>query len=156
MTQAELPTSEVMAIPVTPPPHHPEKWKWYDYFTFNIDHKVIGIQYLVTSFIFYLIGGLMALAMRAELATPASDFLSPDLYNAFLTNHGTIMIFLWIVPASIGGFGNFLVPLMIGARDMAFPKLNALAFWVTVPAGMLIMGSFFLAVPSRAGPLIHR
>lgn len=122
---------------------HPEKWKWYHYFTFNIDHKVIGIQYLVTSFFFYLVGGAMALTMRAELATPNSDLVDPNFYNALMTNHGTIMIFLWIVPGAIGGFGNYLVPLMIGARDMAFPKLNALAFWVTVPAGLLIVGSFF-------------
>jgi cytochrome c oxidase subunit I len=123
---------------------YPQKqWKWYDYFTFNVDHKVIGIQYLVTTFIFYLFGGLMAVAMRTELATPDSDFLNPTLYNAFLTNHGTIMIFLWIVPAAIGGFGNYLIPLMIGARDMAFPKLNALAFWLTVPAAILLFASFF-------------
>ena len=122
---------------------HPDKWKWYDYFTFNVDHKVIGIQYLVTSFIFYLIGGFMAVLMRTELSTANSDFLNPDLYNAFLTNHGTIMIFLWIVPAAIGGFGNYLIPLMIGARDMAFPKLNALAFWLNPPAGALLLGSFF-------------
>jgi cytochrome c oxidase subunit 1 len=83
---------------------------------------VIGIQYLVTSFIFYLIGGFMAVLMRTELATANADFLNPTLYNAFLTNHGTIMIFLWIVPAAIGGFGNYLIPLMIGARDMAFPE----------------------------------
>ena len=121
---------------------HPDKWKWYHYFTFNVDHKVIGIQYLVTSFIFYLVGGAMALTMRAELATPSADLLDPNLYNALMTNHGTIMIFLWIVPGAIGGFGNYLVPLMIGARDMAFPRLNALAFWVTVPAGILIVGSF--------------
>ncbi len=118
-------------------------WKWYDYFTFNVDHKVIGIQYLVTSFFFYLVGGLMAMAMRTELATPNPDMLDPALYNAFLTNHGTIMIFLWIVPAAIGGFGNFLIPLMIGARDMAFPKLNAIAFWLNPPAGALLLGSFF-------------
>jgi len=122
---------------------HPEAWKWYDYFTFNTDHKVIGIQYLVTAFMFYLIGGLMAMAMRTELYTPDSDFLDPSLYNAFLTNHGTIMIFLWIIPSSIGGFGNFLVPLMIGAKDMAFPKLNAIAFWLNPPAGTLLLGSFF-------------
>jgi len=122
---------------------HPDKWKWYHYFTFNVDHKVIGIQYLVTSFIFYLIGGFMAVLMRTELATANSDFLNPDLYNAFLTNHGTIMIFLWIVPAAIGGFGNYLIPLMIGARDMAFPKLNAIAFWLNPPAGALLLGSFF-------------
>jgi len=125
--------------------HHSEHkaWKWYDYFTFNVDHKVIGIQYLVTSFIFYLIGGAMAVAMRTELSTPDPDVLDPTLYNAFLTNHGTIMIFLWIVPAAIGGFGNYLIPLMIGARDMAFPKLNALAFWLNPPAGLLLLGSFF-------------
>jgi cytochrome c oxidase subunit 1 len=122
---------------------HPEKWRWYHYFTFNIDHKVIGIQYLVTAFFFYLVGGAMALTMRAELATPNADLIDPSLYNALMTNHGTIMIFLWIVPGAIGGFGNYLVPLMIGARDMAFPRLNALAFWLTVPAGLLIVGSFF-------------
>ncbi|BAZ42396.1 cytochrome c oxidase subunit I [Calothrix sp. NIES-4101] len=75
---------------------HTEPWKWYHYFTFNTDHKVIGIQYLVTSFFFYLIGGLMAVALRTELATPDSDFLDPNLYNAFMTNHGTIMIFTWM------------------------------------------------------------
>ncbi len=73
---------------------HPPAWKWYHYFTFNTDHKVIGIQYLVTAFLFYLIGGLMAVAMRVELATPAADLVDPNLYNALMTNHGTIMIFL--------------------------------------------------------------
>jgi len=121
----------------------PPAWKWYDYFTFNVDHKVIGIQYLVTAFVFYLIGGLMAVAIRTELAIPDADVLDPNLYNAFMTNHGTIVIFLWIVPSAIGGFGNFLVPLMIGARDMAFPKLNAIAFWLNPPAGALLLGSFF-------------
>ncbi len=75
---------------------HSQPWKWYHYFTFNIDHKVIGIQYLVTAFAFYLIGGLMAVALRTELLTPDSDFLDPNLYNAFLTNHGTIMILDWL------------------------------------------------------------
>ncbi|PPS44882.1 cytochrome c oxidase subunit I [Chroococcidiopsis sp. TS-821] len=120
----------------------PKVWKWYDYFTFNTDHKVIGIQYLVTAFAFYLIGGLMAVAMRAELYTPDADLLDPNFYNALMTNHGTLMIFLWIVPAAIGGFGNFLVPLLIGARDMAFPKLNAIAFWLNPPAGALLLASF--------------
>lgn len=140
-----------LKIPVNTPPdpekashnEHPKAWKWYDYFTFNTDHKVIGIQYLVTAFFFYLIGGLMAVALRAELYTPEADLLDPNLYNAFMTNHGTIMIFLWIVPSAIGGFGNFLIPLMVGARDMAFPKLNAIAFWLNPPAGALLLGSFF-------------
>ena len=139
MTQAQIPVDSQVVDHSLPQ----SAWKWYDYFTFNVDHKVIGLQYLVTAFIFYLIGGLMAVAIRTELATPASDLLDPALYNAFMTNHGTIMIFLWIVPSAIGGFGNFLVPLMVGARDMAFPKLNAIAFWLNPPAGALLLSSFF-------------
>ncbi|MGK7911757.1 MAG: cytochrome c oxidase subunit I [Synechococcus sp.] len=141
MAQASIPVGQAPQAP-SPAPHS-QKWKWYDYFSFNIDHKVIGIQYIVTGFVFYLIGGLMAMVMRAELYTADSDLLDPNLYNALLTNHGTIMIFMWIVPASIGGFGNYLIPLMIGARDMAFPKLNALAFWLVPPSGALLLGSFF-------------
>ncbi len=141
MAQAQIPVGQSGS---DRPDHEERKaWRWYEYFTYNIDHKVIGIQYLVLSFTFYLIGGLMALAMRAELATPDSDLLDPSLYNAFLTNHGTIMIFMWIVPAAIGGFGNYLIPLMIGCRDMAFPNLNAIAFWMLPPAGGLLLGSFF-------------
>jgi cytochrome c oxidase subunit 1 len=137
-------TNEITSTIASGNGHHPPSaWKWYQYFTYNVDHKVIGIQYLVTAFFFYLIGGLMALALRTELYTGDSDFLPPELYNAFMTNHGTIMIFLWVVPAAIGGFGNYLVPLMIGARDMAFPNLNAIAFWLNPPAGALLIGSFF-------------
>ena len=118
---AQAPVAPQAVTPSPEPSHHslPKQWKWYDYFTFNIDHKVIGIQYIVTGFVFYLIGGLMAMVMRAELYTPDADLIDPNLYNALLTNHGTIMIFMWIVPAAIGGFGNYLLPLMIGARDMA-------------------------------------
>jgi cytochrome c oxidase subunit 1 len=122
---------------------HPEAWEWYHYFLYNTDHKVIGIQYLVLSFVFYLVGGVMALFMRAELYTPDSDLLDPNLYNSLLTNHGTMMIFFWIVPAAIGGFGNYLVPLMIGAKDMAFPNLNAIAFWLNPVAGILLITSLF-------------
>ncbi|GET35329.1 cytochrome c oxidase subunit I [Microseira wollei] len=119
---------------------------WRDYFTFNTDHKVIAIQYLVTSFCFYLIGGSLATAMRTELATPDVDFVSRELYNGLLTVHGTVMIFLWIVPAG-AGIANFLIPLMIGARDMAFPKLNAVAFWIIPFGGLLLISSFFLEAP---------
>jgi cytochrome c oxidase subunit I len=130
---------------------HPKAWKWYDYFTFNVDHKVIGIQYLVMGFIFYLVGGAMAVAMRTELRTADPDFLDPSVYNALLTNHGTIMIFLWIIPAAIGGFGNYFLPLMIGARDMAFPNLNALAFWLNPPAVLMLLLSFLFGGGAQAG-----
>ena len=138
-----------MTTPVATPQakeHIEEKRTWTDYFTFNTDHKVIGIQYLVTSFIFYLIGGALAAAVRTELATPESDFVSPEVYNQLFTVHGTVMIFLWIVPAG-AGFANYLIPLMIGARDMAFPKLNAVAFWMIPPGGLLLMASFFVGAP---------
>ncbi len=143
MTQAQVPLDDAALVAEHDHAQVHKAWKWYHYFGYNIDHKVIGIQYLVTAFVFYLIGGLMAVGMRMELATPDPDFVDPSLYNALLTNHGTIMIFLWIVPAAIGGFGNYLIPLMIGARDMAFPNLNAIAFWLNPPAGLLLLGSFF-------------
>lgn len=144
MTQTELP---VTSSPTSGhhAAHHGER-KFRDYFTFNTDHKVIGLQYLITSFLFYLVGGALATAMRTELATPASDFVSPDMYNGLLTLHGTIMIFLWIVPAG-AGLANYLIPLMIGAKDMAFPKLNALAFWMIPPGGLMLISSFFLETP---------
>jgi cytochrome c oxidase subunit 1 len=127
--------------------HHGEaERKWIDFFTFNSDHKVIGIQYLVTAFFFYIIGGALATGIRTELATPPSDFVSPDFYNGMLTLHGTIMIFLWVVPAG-AGLANYLIPLMIGAKDMAFPKINALAFWLIVVGGVLLLSSFWLETP---------
>lgn len=121
---------------------------WWRFFTFSTDHKVIGIQYLVTTFFFYLVGGALATAVRAELATPEADFLGFERYNGAFTLHATIMIFLWIVPALVGGFGNYLVPLMIGARDMAFPKLNAVAFWLVPPTGILLLASLFIEAPA--------
>ena len=119
---------------------------WKDYFTFSTDHKVIGIQYFVTGFIFYIIGGLLAEGIRTELATPDADLVDPSTYNSMFTMHGTIMIFLWIVPAGTGAFANYLLPLMIGARDMAFPRLNAVAFWIIPPTGLLLILSFFLEI----------
>jgi cytochrome c oxidase subunit 1 len=124
---------------------HQER-KLRDYFTFNTDHKVIGLQYLVSSFLFFFIGGVLAEAMRTELSTPNPDFLTPEIYNQFMTLHGTIMIFLWIVPAG-AGFANYLIPLMIGAEDMAFPRLNAVAFWLFPPGGVLLLSSFFVGAP---------
>jgi cytochrome c oxidase subunit 1 len=116
---------------------------WREYFSFNTDHKVIGVQYMVMTFIFFLIGGLLAMLIRAELLTPESNLVDRPLYNGLFTMHGTIMIFLWIIPFN-AGLSNYLVPLMIGARDMAFPLLNAISFWILPPAGLLLLSSFFL------------
>jgi cytochrome c oxidase subunit 1 len=144
MTQAQLQD--------TPSLTHSEVTHWREYFSFSTDHKVIGIQYLVTSFVFYLVGGVLAELVRTELATPQVDFVSRELYNQLFTIHATVMIFLWIIPSLTGGFGNFLVPLMIGAKDMAFPKLNAIAFWIIPPSGLLLMASFFVGTgPASAG-----
>ncbi|MEL4898445.1 cytochrome c oxidase subunit I [Crocosphaera sp. Alani8] len=125
--------------------HQASARDWKRYFSFSTDHKVIGIQYLVTSFFFFLIGGVFAMIIRGELITPESDLIDRTLYNGMFTMHGTIMLFLWTFP-SLVGLANYLVPLMIGARDMAFPRLNAAAFWMVPVVGILVMASMF--VPS--------
>jgi len=107
----------------------------------TVDHKRIGILYLYSAFIFFLIGGTEALLMRIQLAQPDNKFLSPDMYNQIFTMHGTTMIFLVVMPLA-AGFGNYLVPLMLGARDMAFPKLNALSYWTFLFGGVFMYSSF--------------
>jgi cytochrome c oxidase subunit 1 len=118
-----------------------------DFLRWSVDHKVIGVQYMVTSFFFFLIGGALAMAIRAELLTPNLDVASElSQYNSFFSMHGLIMIFLFIIPMW-GGFGNYFVPLMLGAKDMAFPWLNAFAFWLIPPAGILLLLSWFIGPP---------
>ena len=108
----------------------------------TVDHKRIGILYIWTSLVFFGIGGILALLMRVQLATPNEQFLTKNSYNQVVTMHGTTMIFLVVVPI-LAGFGNYLVPLMIGARDMAFPRLNALSYWLFLLGGIVLMLSFF-------------
>ena len=108
----------------------------------TVDHKRIGILYIVTAGLFFLAGGVLAALMRTQLSQAGNDFLTKDSYNEVLTMHGTTMVFLVVVPI-LAGFGNFLVPLMIGARDMAFPRLNALSYWLFLFGGVILMLSFF-------------
>ncbi|SCG74176.1 aa3-type cytochrome oxidase subunit I [Micromonospora inositola] len=106
------------------------------------DAKLIGLLYLVTSFVFFLIGGVLALLLRAELAQPGMQFLSPEQYNQAFTMHGTIMLLFFATPL-VFAFGNYIVPLQIGAPDVSFPRLNALAYWMYLFGGSILMASFF-------------
>ncbi len=108
----------------------------------TLDHKRIGIMYILTSLFFFVLGGILAVLMRAQLAAPNGKFLTKNSYNEVLTMHGTTMIFLVVVPI-MAGFGNYLVPLMIGARDMAFPRLNAMSYWLFVLGGIVLWSSWF-------------
>ena len=108
----------------------------------TVDHKRIGILYLITSGFFFIAGGIMALLIRTQLSQADNTFIERDGYNELFTMHGTTMIFLVVVPI-LAGFGNYLVPLMIGARDMAFPRLNALSYWLFVFGGIILLLSFF-------------
>lgn len=127
------------AVPVLlrRPSAHTGFWSWIT----TVDHKRIGILYGVTSFIFFLLGGIEALMIRLQLSQPNLDVLTADRYNQMFTMHGTTMVFLVIMPMS-SAFFNFLIPLMIGARDVAFPRLNALSYWVFLFAGLFLYSSF--------------
>jgi cytochrome c oxidase subunit 1 len=116
---------------------------WRDYFRVNTDHKVIGVQYLVTTVFFFLAGGMLAMLVRAELAKPGIQYFDQQTYNGLFSVHAALMIFLFIIPA-FAGLANFVVPLMLGAADMAFPRLNALSFWLLPIAGIMMLSSFFM------------
>jgi cytochrome c oxidase subunit I len=116
---------------------------WRDYFRVNTDHKVIGIQYTVTSFFFLFVGGALAMLMRAELAQPGQQFVSPSLFNGLFSVHASLLIFLFVIPV-FAGLANFVLPLMIGAPDMAFPRLNALSYWLLPIAGVMMLCSFLM------------
>ena len=118
------------------------------------DHKLIGIMYIVTGFFFFLVGGMEALLIRTQLAAPDAHVLSPQTYNAIFTMHGTTMIFLFVIPV-LTGFGNYIVPLMIGARDMAFPRLNAFGYWVLLFGGIFIQSSFLFGAPPDGGWFLY-
>ena len=118
-------------------------YSWRDYFRINTDHKVIGIQYLVTTIVFFVIAGLLAMFMRAELAQPGMQFVDNQTFNGLFSVHAALMIFLFVIPA-FAGIGNYVIPLMIGAPDMAFPRLNALSYWLLPIAGIMMLSSFLV------------
>ena len=119
--------------------------RWVDWVT-TTDHKKIGIMYLVLTFVFFCRGGVEALMMRLQLSVPNNTLLTSEHYNQLLTLHGTTMIFLFVVPV-MAGFGNYFLPLMIGARDMAFPRLNALSFWLLALGGVVFYATLFWHPP---------
>ncbi len=144
-----LSAQEIVAKSEHHPTGAPEDWRRF--FGFSTDHKVIGIQYIVTSFFFFLVGGIFAMIVRGELITPEADLVERTVYNAMFTLHGTVMLFLWTFPV-LAGLANYLVPLMIGAQDMAFPRLNAVAFWMVPVFGIVLMASFLVpGGPAQAG-----
>jgi len=133
-----------MAGKETPLRHGPpeDKPAWTRYFNVDYSHKVIGIQYTVTSIALLLIAGSLALIFRVELSKAGLQFLDPHIYNTMMGTHGIVMIAAILV--GVGGIANYLVPLMIGASDMAFPRLNAFAYWINVPGALLVVASMFI------------
>jgi cytochrome c oxidase subunit I len=140
-----------MATYVAPVPqlstHHVEHEEqgWTSWFT-TTDHKRIGIMYMVLTFVFFCLGGVEALMIRLQLGAPNNTLVTPQTYNQLFTMHGTTMIFLFVVPM-MAGLANYFLPLMIGARDMAFPRLNALSFWLLLAGGIVFYASIFWNPP---------
>ena len=140
--------------------HHGHEPNFFHKYIWSLDHKMIGLQYMWTSFFFLLIGGLLAMGIRFQLAYPGMEVpligallpssvaidgvILPGGYNMLFTMHATVMVFLVVMPLLIGGFGNYLIPLKIGAGDMAFPTLNAMSYWLYVVSGLIILASFFV------------
>jgi cytochrome c oxidase subunit 1 len=136
----------VLHPPTTAPGYRSGLYEWVT----TTDHKKIGIMYLVNSFLFFFLAGLLALGVRAELAQPGIQFFPANVYNELFTMHGTVMIFVFIIPI-LAGFGNYVVPLMIGAPDMAFPRINALSFWMLPLGGILLFGGFAAGGAAASG-----
>ena len=121
-------------------------WSWLT----TVDHKRIGILYGVSAFVFFLVGGVEALLMRLQLARPDGTLLSAGTFNELFTMHGTTMIFLAVMPLS-ASFFNFMIPLMIGARDVAFPRLNALSYWIFLSGALFLNASWLFGVAPDGG-----
>lgn len=126
---------------------HPEPEGFLRKYVFSIDHKIIGIQYIVTAGIFMMLAGALAELIRVQLMKANGGFMTPDTYNAVFTMHGSTMVWFVIIPLLTGGFGNLVMPVQIGARDVAFPWLNMIAYWIFPVAGLLLYSSFLMGAP---------
>src|SRR3990172_6357216 len=126
------------------PGHRPREYTGLLGWVFTTDHKKIGMMYLLFTVLFLFVGGILALLVRLQLAASESSILSQDHYNQVFTMHGSTMLFLFVIPVG-AGFGNYLLPLMIGARDMAYPRINAFALWLIPLAGIIMYSSFFVS-----------
>ena len=124
-----------------PPVKLPRGSRFLGYLS-TTDPKRLGVMYIVTSFVFFMVGGVLALLMRAEPARPGLQFLSPEQYNQLFTMHGTIMVLFYATPV-VFGFANYVLPLQIGAPDVAFPRLNALSYWLYVFGALIATSGFF-------------
>ena len=144
MADSALPAPGTIGGAIDVTPHHKAPGTFLETlhsWVVTVDHKKLGIMYVLYALVFLLVGGVEALCIRIQLARPENHFLSPEVYNRFFTMHGTTMVFLMGMPMLVG-FMNYLVPLMIGARDMAFPRLNAFSFWMTAFGGLMLYYSF--------------
>jgi cytochrome c oxidase subunit 1 len=137
----QTPVTEVLDLTVQKAPRHHWLEVLHGWVT-TVDHKRIGLMYIGYALIFLVIAGFEALLMRVQLAIPNNHFVSPEVFNRLFTMHGTTMVFFVGMPI-LFGFGNYLIPLMIGARDMAFPRLNAFSFWISAFGGLLLYFSYF-------------
>jgi cytochrome c oxidase subunit I len=126
---------------------HPEPQGFLRRYVFSIDHKIIGIQYLITGFVFMVLAGMLAEVIRTQLLHANGGFVSSDVYNEVYSVHGSAMVWLVMIPLITGGFGNVIMPLQIGARDVAFPWLNMLSFWIFPVAGLMLFSSFLMGAP---------
>ena len=127
---------------------HPEPTGFIQKYVFSLDHKVIAIQYFVTGLLFMLIAGSFAELMRIQLMDPKGTFMGYHTFNQMFTMHGTVMVWLVLIPLVTGALGNLVMPLQIGARDVAFPWLNMLSFWLIPVAGLILFSSFFVGAPA--------
>src|SRR5580698_8561140 len=133
-------STESIAWPSTTAESRPFVDQLHEWVT-TVDHKRLGILYILYALLFLVVGGIEATIMRVQLIRPLNDFVSPQVFNRMFTMHGTTMIFFVAMPI-LFGFANYLLPLMLGARDMAFPRLNAFSFWMTAFGGLLLYFSF--------------